>query len=159
MSKYIKLILITSLIVVIDQLTKAWVQQKIPLYGSIDVVQGFFSLTNIMNPGGAFGFLANQSPGIRHGVFIFVSFIAIALILYFYIKTPKEYSFLSFSFMLIFGGAIGNMIDRLRFGAVIDFLDVYVKNWHWPAFNAADSAISIGMTIIVFHLILNKLPE
>jgi signal peptidase II len=85
--------------------------------------------------------------------------VAVGLIFYFYKKTPTEHSWLTAAFALIFGGAIGNLIDRIRFGMVIDFLDFYVGNLHWPAFNIADSAISIGIGIFLYHLIFKKMPE
>ena len=79
--------------------------------------------------------------------------------LYFYNKTPKSFVLLSIGFALVIGGAVGNLIDRIRMGKVVDFLDFYIGNLHWPAFNVADSAVSIGMIIFVFHLVFKKLPE
>ena len=158
-AKYRKLACVGGLIIIIDQITKAVILSFIPLYRSIAVVQGFFSLTHIQNPGGAFGFLSNQSSSLLNIIFLFVASLAICLVFYFYINTPKKYNLLATGFALIFGGAIGNMIDRIRFGKVVDFLDFYIGDFHWPAFNVADSAIFVGIVIFLFHLLFKKMPE
>jgi signal peptidase II len=129
-----------------------------PLYQSIPVVEGFFNLTHIQNPGGAFGFLSDQSPFIRKTFFLVISSVVAVLIFFFYRNTPASHRFLSAAFALIFGGAIGNLIDRFRFGKVIDFLDFYVAQYHWPAFNVADSAITVGIVILGFHLVFKQMP-
>ncbi len=102
--------------------------------------------------------MANYSPVLRSIVFLFFSSLAICLVFYLYKKTPREYSLLATGFALIFGGAIGNLIDRIRFGKVVDFLDFYIGSIHWPAFNVADSAISIGMVIFAYYFFFKKLP-
>ncbi len=158
-NKYTKLAVIGGGVVLLDQLTKALVLRTIPINTTIAVIDGFFNLTHIYNPGGAFGFLANISATLRSIIFLFISSLAVGLIFYFYKKTPTQYSWLSAAFALIFGGAIGNLIDRIRFGMVIDFLDIYLGNMHWPVFNVADSAISIGIGIFLYHIIFKKMPE
>jgi len=150
---------IAGLVVLLDQTTKLLVLAKMPLYYSITVIQGFFNLTHIRNPGGAFGFMAAGSQGVRNLLFVGVSVIAMGLIVYFYRSTPKTYPYLGAALAMIFGGAVGNLIDRLRFGEVVDFLDVYVGAYHWPAFNVADSGITVGITIFIAHLVLGKMPE
>jgi signal peptidase II len=155
---YIRLVIVGGVVVLMDQITKAIILKTLPLYHSIAVIPGFFNLTHIHNPGGAFGFLANQSSGLRSFFFLFVSLLAVGLIFYFYKKTPAAYSMLSNGFALILGGAIGNLIDRFRFGKVVDFLDFFIGNTHWPAFNVADSAIFVGMAIFIFHLLFKKMP-
>ena len=150
---------VVSSIVLLDQITKAAIIKKLPLYSSVPIIHGFFSIVNYRNPGGAFGFLANQSPAVRGLLFIFVSSLSILIIYYFYKKISTEYYLLRTCFALIIGGAVGNMIDRIRFGYVIDFLDFYIKNLHWPAFNVADSAITIGVIIFLYHIFFNKMPE
>ncbi len=157
--KYIRLAVIAVPIVALDQITKVAVTMLIPLYHSIPVIPGFFNLTHVLNPGGAFGILASQSSTIRILVFLLISSLAICFVLYFYLNTPETHFFLSIGFAMIFGGAIGNIIDRVRFGMVVDFLDVYVKNSHWPAFNVADSAICVGMVVFVYHVLFKKMPE
>jgi signal peptidase II len=157
--KYTKLFLIAGLVVGLDQLTKAIVLKHLPLYQSISVIPGFFNVTHIHNPGGAFGFLADSGSGLRTVVFLVVSSLAVGLVFWFYRKTPQSHPWLATAFALIFGGAIGNLIDRIRFGKVVDFLDLYSGKWHWPAFNIADSAISVGICIFVLHLLLKRMPE
>ena len=110
-------------------------------------------------PGGPSVFFAEQSPGIRKFIFLFLSSGVALFVLWLYRKTAESHIFLSYGLSLIFGGALGNLIDRFRFGKVVDFLDFYVGALHWPAFNIADSAISVGMGILIYHVIFNKLPE
>ena len=157
--KYRRLIVIAGLIVILDQATKLLVLEALPLFHSVPIVPGFFNLTHIHNPGGAFGFLSSGSSTLQRLVFLSASILAIGLVLYFYNKTPRSFTLLSSGFALIIGGALGNLIDRIRMGKVVDFLDFYIGDIHWPAFNVADSAVSIGMLIFVFHLVFRKLPE
>ena len=158
-TKYRRLGGIAGSVVVADQVTKAIILDRLALYQHIPVVPGFFSITHIQNPGGAFGFLAQQSPMVRAFIFLLMSFLAVCLIFWFYRKTPSTHRFLSAGFALILGGAIGNLIDRLRFGSVVDFLDFYVGTWHWPAFNVADSAITTGIAIFLLHVVTGRMPE
>lgn len=158
-NKYLKLAVIAGLVIIFDQITKAVVQNTVPLYHSITVIPGFFSITHIHNPGGAFGFMANKGLGLRNLLFLLISSLAICLLFYFYKKTPQKYALLSTCFALILGGAFGNLIDRIRFGKVIDFLDCYIGSYHWPAFNVADSAITVGVGIYVILVIFKKMPE
>ncbi len=157
--KYLKLIFIAGLVILIDQVTKFAVEHYLPLYHTVEIVPGFFNLTHLLNPGGAFGLMANQGPVIRALLFIVVSLLAAGMVLYFYLKTPETHQMLLTGLAMILGGAAGNLIDRLRMGKVVDFLDFYIKNLHWPAFNVADSAISIGMTIFALHILSGRLPE
>ncbi len=158
-NKYIRLVVVAGLVVLADQITKALIIKYLPLHKSITVIGGFFDITHILNPGGAFGLMANMSMVVRTVVFLFISSLAVGLILYFYIKTPPGFPFLAMGFALIFGGAIGNLIDRIRWGVVVDFLDFYIGKYHWPAFNVADSAITVGIFIFIYHLLLKKMPE
>jgi signal peptidase II len=158
-SKYFRLIVVAGIIILLDQVTKLIVLDKMPLFHNIPVISGFFNLTHIHNSGGAFGFLSTQTSNIQRLLFLFVSSLAVGLIFYFYKKTPREQTWLSTGFALVFGGAIGNLIDRIRLGKVVDFLDFYIGDLHWPAFNVADSAVSIGMLIFLFHIIFKRFPE
>jgi signal peptidase II len=158
-NKYIKLAVIGGCVVIADQITKFLIINYLPFNHNIPVIAGFFNIVHINNPGGAFGLLANLSPQWRTIIFLFISSLAVGLIFYFYRKTPQSHPWLAAGFALIFGGAIGNLIDRLRFGFVIDFLDFYFAEYHWPAFNIADSAITVGMVIFVIHILLKKMPE
>lgn len=158
-NKYVYLLLVAAAVAVADQFTKALIVQNLPPYQSLNVIPGLFDITHIHNPGGAFGFLAGSSTGVRKLVFFFVTLMAMGLVYWFYVKTPPTHRFLATGFAMIFGGAVGNLIDRIRLGKVIDFLDFYIGNLHWPAFNVADSAISVGIGIFLLHLVLKKMPE
>lgn len=148
------LISLTPAILVVDQLTKLYVDRTMQLGQSIPVFDGLFSLTYLRNKGAAFSLLADASW--RLPFFIIVSFIAVAAIMAAFKKLRDDQLFAAFSLTLILSGAIGNLIDRLRLGEVIDFLDVYWRNHHWPAFNVADSAICIGVAMLALDLFLEE---
>jgi len=154
-----RLALISGSIVFFDQISKYIIKINLGLYDNIIVIEKFFNITHILNPGGAFGFFATSSPEIRKFIFLFVSSVVALFILWFYKKSAGNYVFLSHGLALIFGGAVGNLIDRFRYGKVVDFLDFYIGTYHWPAFNIADSAISIGMGILIYHIIFKKIPD
>lgn len=156
---WLRLILVSGCIVLADQITKYFITKNLALYDNIIVIKNFFNITHVLNPGGAFGFFATQSPEIRKFIFLFMSSIVALFVLWFYKKCAKNVIFLSYGLALIFGGAIGNLIDRFRYGKVVDFLDFYIGSVHWPAFNVADSAICIGMGILIYHIIFNKVPD
>ena len=153
LKKLIQLAAVSGAVLILDQITKALVLGGLPLGQSVAVIPGFFDITHVHNPGGAFGFLADMSPQVRAWLFIAVSLLAAGLIVGFYWQTPPSQRLLQFGLALVFGGAIGNLVDRIRFGVVVDFIDVYLGDLHWPAFNVADSAITIGVFIFAFHLI------
>jgi len=158
LKKYRILIFVSFIVIVLDQVTKWLILENMMLYDSIQIIPDFFNLTHIHNTGGAFGFMADQSPLIRQFLFHGVSMISLGVIIYFYHQSPDEYPLLLTALSLIFGGAIGNLIDRFRLGEVVDFLDVYYGTWHWPAFNVADSAVSVGVTILMYYMIFKKVP-
>ena len=153
------MILVSGGVVLVDQVTKQVITLNLALHDYIVVVDNFFNINHVLNPGGAFGFFANGSPLVRKFIFLFLSSLVALFILWFYKKVARDLIFLSFGLALIFGGAMGNLIDRFRFGKVVDFLDFYIGTAHWPAFNVADSAISIGMAILIYHVVLNKIPD
>jgi signal peptidase II len=156
LNKYIKLIIIVSIVILFDQISKRIILAYVPLFSSINVIPGFFDITHLQNPGGAFSFLANQSVLVRKIVFLALPFAALFLLFYFYKKTSEKEKWFLFSLALIIGGACGNLIDRFLMGKVVDFLDFYIKNMHWPPFNIADSAILVGMVIFAGHIIIKK---
>lgn len=126
------------------------------LHESFAVIDGFFNITSVRNPGAAFGFLAGAPPLFRAVFFIAVTVGAIVLILYYLrISMIDDYPII-LSLSLIFSGAAGNLIDRVRFGEVVDFLDVYAGSYHWPAFNVADSAITVGATVMIFAILRRR---
>ena len=157
MRKNYRAFFITLLLVVgLDQLSKWYIISVMSLHASYPVIDGFFNITYIRNPGAAFGFLANAAPLFRSGFLIVVSTAAIMMILWFLARDRSAGMFLTGALSLITGGAAGNLIDRIRFGNVVDFLDVYIGSWHWPAFNVADSAISIGAVLLVVEMFRRK---
>jgi signal peptidase II len=156
--KYTRFALIIALIAVLDQFSKTMVLKYIPLHKTIAVIPGFFNLTHVHNPGGAFSFMAHNNSPLRHWLFLGAAILALCLILYFYHQTPKTHPFLGVALAMIFGGAVGNLIDRMRFGEVVDFLDVYIATLHWPTFNVADSAVTVGVCIFIGHMVFKKIP-
>lgn len=148
-----QLLLIGSAVVFLDQLTKLLVVKFLPLHSSVAVIPGFFNLVHVRNTGAAFSFLAGGYTTWRQVFFVTVSIVGMAVILYVYQGLKRDDRWARGSLALIFGGALGNLIDRLRLGEVIDFLDVYVGSYHWPAFNVADSAISIGAVLLLLFLL------
>ena len=149
-------ILGATAVIVLDQITKAAIVARFFKHESYAIVDGFFNLVYVMNPGAAFGFLANMSEKFRYIFFIGITVVVILLIIYYIIKSKPQNMLMVTSLTLIFAGAVGNLIDRIRFGAVVDFLDVYIGTAHWPAFNVADSAISIGAVLMIWGMIMNR---
>ena len=143
-------------VIALDQITKAVITEKLFMYGSYKVIDGFFSLVYVMNPGAAFGFLAGAPEIFRYLFFISVTVLAILLIIYYILKSKSQDVLMVISLTLIFGGAVGNLIDRIRFGAVVDFLDFYIGTWHWPAFNVADSAITVGAVLMIWGMLVSR---
>jgi signal peptidase II len=156
LNKRVIFFLTVAAVVVLDQATKAYIAATMVLHESLTIVQGVVNITHIRNPGAAFGFLAQASPGFRSFFFIAVTLLAIALIVYYIMTSRTEERWLVFGLSLILGGAAGNLVDRIRFGEVIDFIDVYLRTAHWPAFNVADSAISLGALIMLFDMMKRK---
>ncbi len=142
--------LITLVILVSDQATKLYVDANFRLHESMSVIQGVFNLTYVRNKGAAFGILSDSA--VRIPFFITVSIVAMIAILW-YIRRLKDNQKLAFyALTLVFSGAFGNLIDRIRLGEVIDFLDVFWQRHHWPAFNIADSAITIGVALLILEM-------
>lgn len=146
-------------IVVLDQITKAAIVAGFLMHESYPVIDGFFNIVYVMNPGAAFGFLATASETFRYIFFTGITALVIVLIIYYIVKSESSNLFTVISLTLIFGGAVGNLIDRLRFGAVVDFLDFYVHTWHWPAFNVADSSICVGAVLMIWGMIIQGKEE
>jgi signal peptidase II len=150
------LALVTGSVIVFDQVTKLHIMETMRLHESIPIVPNLFSLTYIRNPGAAFGLLAGSSNAFRMVFFGLTSIFALVLLSTILCRMPERDWLGRLSVAGILGGAVGNLIDRLRYGEVIDFLDVYVDNYHWPAFNVADSAITIGVIFLIIHFAFEK---
>jgi signal peptidase II len=151
--KYWVLLIFFFGILLLDQWTKSLIIQKLLLYQKIEVIQGFFNIIHVRNTGGAFGIFGGEKGGFGSILFVVVSLVAIGVIIFLFIRIKEEEKTLALSFSLILSGAIGNLIDRLRYGEVIDFLDFYLSSTHWPAFNIADSAICIGIGLMALELL------
>lgn len=149
-------IFILFFVIVLDQFTKILTVNNFALYESLEIIPGFFNLTYLTNKGAAFGFLAGVEAAWRHYFFLILASIALVLLVVAWFRLRKEHRFYGPALALIAGGAIGNVIDRVRLGAVVDFLDFYVAGYHWPAFNVADSAIFVG---VFLFLLSNYLEE
>ena len=145
-----------AVIVGLDQLTKSAITSHFKLYDVSSIIPGLFNLVYVMNPGAAFGFLADASETFRYVFFTGVTIVAAGLIIFYLLRSNPRNMLLAVSLTLIFGGAVGNLIDRLRFGAVVDFLDVYIGGAHWPAFNVADSAITVGAILMIWEMLINR---
>ena len=154
MQRYKLLIFVAAIVVILDKLTKAVITNYFILHQSIEIIRGLFNITYIRNPGAAFGIFRDVSGTFRTIFLTGISFTALIIIFFVYRNTKGAASRIAFS--LIAGGAVGNLIDRLRFGEVIDFLDFYIGQYHWPAFNVADSAITVGVFIAVLFLHRDK---
>ncbi|MDY0383705.1 signal peptidase II [Trichlorobacter sp.] len=143
--------LIVVLGLVADQASKLYIHGSMSLHQSIPVLDGLFNITYLRNKGAAFSFLANASW--RIPFFITVTLVAAVVILVVLRKLRVDQRLAQVALAMIFSGAIGNLIDRIRLGEVIDFLDVYWKSYHWPAFNVADSLICVGVALVAFDML------
>ena len=147
---------LSGLIIVLDQLTKFWVVSALTLGQSIELMS-FLNLVFVYNPGAAFSFLSDAGGWQRW--FFIVLAIAVSGWLTLLIRQHAVERLLPLAAALILGGALGNVIDRIRFGAVVDFLDVHAAGWHWPAFNVADSAISLGVALLIWQQLFHATKE
>lgn len=147
-----------GLVLGLDQATKAWVMETFRLYESRPVIEGFFHLTYIRNPGAAFGLLAGHGAAFRTPFFVGVTLVALGAIGVAVKRLSAGRGWTLAALGLVAGGAVGNLIDRLRWGEVVDFLDVFWRSHHWPAFNVADSAITVGVALLLLEEFLGRKP-
>ncbi len=145
------LLLSVGLVVFLDQYTKYIVVETIRQGTVVPVIDGVFNLTLTYNKGAAFGMLSGVSDGLRQLLLGGVTALAVCVVLYFLFYDYYHDRFAQMALGFILGGAAGNVLDRIRIGEVVDFLDVYYRNYHWPAFNVADSAICIGVVFLLFR--------
>ena len=143
-----RMLLVASIvggILFLDQVTKTLIAQSLEIGQHIPILAGFFDLTHMRNPGAAFSFLAQAPEWFRQPFFLVATGVAIVALLFFILYAQEEGTLLVVAAASILGGAIGNLIDRLLYGEVIDFLLFYWRDWAWPAFNVADSCITLGV--------------
>jgi signal peptidase II len=150
---------VAVVVVIVDQLTKLWIMTSFALHEQLTIIPGFFNLVYVTNTGAAFGFLAGSKNLLRQAFFVAVAILALVVIVFAYTHLKRQGKIFVYALGLIAGGAVGNLIDRLRFGSVVDFLDFYIGSYHWPAFNAADSAITIGVGMFLLGTLLQHLEQ
>jgi signal peptidase II len=138
-------------VVVVDQLSKLWIDSNLPLHARLPLIDGFFDLTLAYNAGAAFSFLADAG-GWQRWFFTILSTVVTLILVVWLKRLPAHEKTNAVALALIIGGAIGNLIDRIVYGHVIDFLLVYYQQWSWPAFNVADSAISVGVVLMLLAM-------
>lgn len=156
----LKWLWLSLLAIILDQGSKLVIAGSMQLYQSIGIMP-FFNLTYIHNTGAAFGFLS-EAGGWQRWFFAGLALAIGAVIAIWLTRLKKHETLLAVALALVLGGAVGNLIDRLAYGYVIDFLDVYYDAWHWPAFNIADSAITLGVMLMLaesFGLVQPKRPD
>ena len=147
---------IATLVLAFDQFTKYWISVKLREGDEIDIIKGFFKLSYTENPGIAFGMLNN---GNVKWLLVSVSVAAIMVVVYYMMRTSASNTLLLWSLALLAAGICGNLIDRVRLGRVIDFILVYYKDYQWPVFNIADTAITIGAALMAIELFLAPQAE
>jgi signal peptidase II len=139
--------LLTPLILLIDQVTKYIIEKSIPPGDNISIIPGLLRLSHVQNEGAAFGILQGQQIFLK-----IVTFIAFAFIIFMLWSTPRKNLMLRVALLVILGGALGNFTDRITQGFVVDFIDFFIGTHHWPSFNVADSAICVGMALLIFDI-------
>ncbi len=149
---------LSAAVVLLDRLTKLWVESAVGRYETIPVIPGFFDIIYTRNRGIAFGLFADSGGYLRSVLLVGVAVAVLGAVAVLIWRLPRNptpsHRWFPFALGLIFGGAAGNLYDRIVHGSVTDFLDVYVGDWHWPAFNIADSAITIGAVLLLMESVL-----
>jgi len=149
-------LVLAAVILVADQTVKLAVQQSLALWERIAVIPGFFNLVHYRNPGAAFGLMDGPNLPWRDALLIGITVLAIVLILYMLLTSRQRERWLCLGLGAILGGAAGNLVDRIYLGMVVDYLDLYLGAFHWPAFNLADTAISLGAVTVLVASFLRK---
>lgn len=143
--------LISTCVIAADQATKWMVMRCIPWNDGINVLPGLVNLVHVRNPGAAFGIMSQNTGYLRWFFLVAVAVAALLILLCLIVRATRLDGYLLTAYALFFAGAAGNLIDRLRYGEVIDFIDVYVGKYHWPAFNVADSVLCAGVGLLLVH--------
>ena len=152
-------ILLVAATLAFDRWTKALIQKRFGLNESIPVIDGFFNITYVRNTGVAFGIFDPLSlPAKSVLLSVFTAFAAVVVIVY-SVRSSVRNRLLQIALALILGGALGNLYDRIAYGYVVDFLEFYARSYHWPSFNVADSAISIGVALLALEILRNEAPS
>jgi signal peptidase II len=146
---------LAGVVIVLDQVSKAWIAATFELGESLTVTS-FFNIVYVFNPGASFSFLADAG-GWQRWLFVGLALVISLWLLKMLAHHARE-KLLPAALALILGGALGNVIDRIRFGAVVDFIQVHAAGWYFPAFNVADSAITVGVALMLWHQFMTKAP-
>jgi signal peptidase II len=149
-------LVVMALVLALDQFTKYWVSLTLRNGGDIEVIPGFLTLSYTENPGIAFGMLSN---GNVRWLLVAVSVAAVVIVAYYMARTHASNRLLLWSLSLLAAGIVGNLIDRVHMGRVIDFIEAYYKSYHWPVFNVADTAITIGAALMAIELFVSPQAE
>jgi|UniRef100_A0A7V6A675 signal peptidase II len=139
--------------VALDQFTKFLVVRELAFGDQVPVITGFFNIVLTYNTGAAFGLFANLSMKFAWAFFIVSTSVVMAVVAFLWWRLPESQDLAAIGYSLIFTGAVGNLLDRLRLGKVVDFLDFHVGQWHWPAFNVADSLVCIGAGLLLWFIL------
>ncbi|MBW2305546.1 MAG: signal peptidase II [Deltaproteobacteria bacterium] len=153
--KYWLLMVIVLTLLVSDQATKAMVINSLSENETIPVLEGYLNLTHVRNQGAAFGILSDGGARIQRYFFIPITIVVSLAILIIISHSRKDEIFKVISLSMVLSGALGNLMDRVRWGGVVDFIDIHYGTLHWPAFNVADASISIGVILLIVHLIVD----
>ena len=151
-------LLIALGVVLLDRITKSVIANKLMMYSSIQIIPRFFRITHVENPGAAFELFADSPSRWKIAILILFSVIALAIVSALLWRNSNAMTITGIGLSLILGGALGNLWDRLMHGRVVDFLVFYIGQYEWPAFNAADGAIVIGASLLVFEIVFAKVP-
>ena len=141
-----------------DRWTKALIRNRFDLNESISVIDGFFNITYVRNTGVAFGIFSSISSPAKSALLSLFTAFAAAVVITYSVRSPAHNRLLQIALSLILGGALGNLYDRLAYGYVVDFLELYAGSYHWPSFNVADAAISTGVVLLAIEIIRNEAP-
>ena len=152
--KYLILVVVFCGVFFFDQITKSYVHRTLYEFQSVEIIKDFFHITYVRNTGAAFGLLAGPAHPLRTTLFVVISGVAIGVILLIYRKIEDDDTLHALAFSFLLGGAVGNLVDRVWMGQVIDFLDFHWYDHHWPAFNFADSAICGGIGLILLNMLM-----
>jgi signal peptidase II len=149
-------VLVVGMVVALDQASKALVRAWFELHESLELIPGLFSLTRVHNYGAAFGLMNSVELPFKAALLSIVAFVALSTLTVYALRLPMEQRLARFGLALVVGGAAGNLIDRVREGFVVDFVDLYWQGWHFWAFNVADAAITVGVAFMILDLLTSR---
>jgi signal peptidase II len=143
-------------LMICDQVSKSLVHHYVPYGSHMTVIKGFFNISHVHNRGAVFGIFNQSGNSLIFLILTAASLLAFAVVVYFFFKVPASEVTLKFTLSLIIAGALGNSVDRLVRGYVIDFLDFHIYTWHWPSFNVADSCITVGAVLMIYIILFKR---